>query len=117
MRCGRRVAQSASTVTESIGVATERQQAWLVASMQDRVKLAEGIGEEGVRAMAREKGYQTLFDGLDKLLPQGPDQVYRGQDGWVIAVESKGGTGQLGSAYAVHPGHSGVGHRIGEARF
>jgi hypothetical protein len=96
--------QSSLTAPESIGVATERQQAWLAASVQDRVKLAEGIGEEGARAMAREKGYEMVFDGLGRLLPQGPDQVYRGRDGWVITVEAKGGTGELGRAYGFTQG-------------
>jgi hypothetical protein len=98
--------QSGSEAPESIGAATERQKAWLAASLQDRVKLAEGIGDEGARAMAREKGYQTLFDGLDRLLPQGPDQVYRAQDGRVIVVEAKGGTGELSRAYGFTQGTS-----------
>lgn len=81
---------------------TPRQQTWLKASPQERAKIAESLGEEGGRAMAKSKGYEPIFDGFDKSIPQGPDQVYRAPDGRVIVYEAKGGSGQLGHAYG-HP--------------
>lgn len=78
---------------------TERQEAWLSASLQGRVKIAEAIGEEGARELARAKGYERLCDGLGKVLSQGPDQVYRASDGRIVVIEAKGGSGQLGHAY------------------
>lgn len=101
------VGQMPGTVSEPVAEGkiagpTVRQQEWLKASPQERVRMAEELGEEGARQMAKAKGYETLFDGVDRLLPQGPDQVYRAADGRVIVYEAKGGTGQLGHAYG-HP--------------
>lgn len=79
--------------------ATTRQRQWLAATPQERVRLAEALGEDGARKMARSKGFETLYDGLKKALPQGPDQVYQARDGRVIVYEAKGGSGQLGYAY------------------
>ncbi len=89
-------------VVGKIVAATARQQQWLAASLQERVRLAEALGEEGARTMAKSKGYEALYDGLESLLPQGPDQVYRAADSRVIVYEAKGGSGQLGHAYG-HP--------------
>lgn len=81
------------------GIGTERQQQWLAASLSDRVRLAEQLGEEGARGYARSRGWTPLHDGTDRTMIHGPDQVYRSGDGGVHVVEAKGGTGQLGKGY------------------
>jgi hypothetical protein len=81
---------------------TARQQAWLRATPEQRLKLAEELGEAGARMMAKKQGWQPLVDGLNKSIPQGPDQVYRTVDGMIHVVEAKGGSGQLSHAYG-HP--------------
>jgi hypothetical protein len=81
---------------------TAQQQAWLKATPEQRVKLAEELGEAGARLMAKKQGWQPLVDGLNKSIPQGPDQVYRAADGMIHVVEAKGGSGQLSHAYG-HP--------------
>jgi len=96
------VGQVADTLTAEKVVGTARQQQWLAATPQERVRLAEALGDEGARAMAKAKGYVSVYDGLGRMLPQGPDQVYRAADGRVILYEAKGGAGRLGHAY----GHS-----------
>jgi hypothetical protein len=42
------------------------------------------------------------MDGTKRGIPQGIDQVYRGSNGLIHAIEAKGGTSQLGHAYG-HP--------------
>jgi len=81
---------------------TPRQQEWLQATLEQRVRLAEEIGEQGARQLAHSKGWQAVFDGSEKSIPQGLDQVYRDADGFVHVVEAKGGGSQLGHAYG-HP--------------
>ena len=82
--------------------ATPRQQAWLKASINERVLLAEDIGEEGGRAFAKSKGWTPVYDGKSWSMVHGPDQVYRGTDESVHMIEAKGGTSQLGKGYG-HP--------------
>lgn len=79
-----------------------RQQAWLKATVDQRVKLAEQLGDEGARTFAKAKAWTPVFDGTGRGLVQGPDQVYRASDGMVHVIEAKGGSGQLGHAYG-HP--------------
>ncbi len=81
---------------------TKAQQAWLSATIPQRVKLAEEIGESGARQFAKSKGWSSLFSGVGRTLPQGPDQVYRATDGIVHVIEAKGGSSSLGHAYG-HP--------------
>lgn len=81
---------------------TPRQQAWLQATIDQRVRLAEQLGDEGARAFAQNKGWKPVFDGTARGLAQGPDQVYIGADDVVHVIEAKGGGGQLGHAYG-HP--------------
>ncbi len=83
---------------------TPRQRAWSEAPIGDRARIAEQLGDEGARAMAKSKRYETIFDGFDRAVPQGPDQVYRAGDGVVHVFEAKGGTGQLGHAYGYPQG-------------
>lgn len=109
------VVTAENVAAEKIGSATVRQQLWLTATPQERVRLAEALGEEGARKMARSLGHQTLFDGLKKTLPQGPDQVYLAKDGRVIVYEAKGGSGQLGPCLRLPPRLARVGCRISEA--
>lgn len=85
---------------------TARQQAWLKASVHQRVKLAEQLGDEGARAFAKAKGWSPVFDGTARGVVQGPDQVYRAADGAVHVIEAKGGSGQLGRAYGHAQGSS-----------
>lgn len=98
------VVTAEKVAAEKVDQPTARQRQWLAATPQERVRLAEALGEEGARKMARSKGYQTLYDGLKKTLPQGPDQVYQAADGRVVVYEAKGGSGQLGHAYGYPQG-------------
>jgi hypothetical protein len=85
---------------------TARQQAWLKATVDQRVKIAEQLGDEGARAFAKAKGWSPVFDGTARGAVQGPDQVYRAIDGAVHVIEAKGGSGQLGRAYGYTQGSS-----------
>ncbi len=95
------VAASTSEVGQS-APGTARQQAWLKATVDQRVKLAEQVGDEGARSFAKAKTWNPVFDGTGRALIQGPDQVYLGSDDLVHVIEAKGGSGQLGHAYG-HP--------------
>jgi hypothetical protein len=98
------VTQSAEEGVNTVG--TARQQAWLRASINERVKLAERLGDDGARAFAKVKGWTPVFDGVERGVIQGPDQVYRAADDVVHVIEAKGGTGQLGRAYGYVQGSS-----------
>ena len=79
---------------------TPAQQSWLKATdLNERIKMAEQIGEDGARRLARSKGWVPLLEEGKKTVPQGPDQIYRGKNGIVHVVEAKGGSSQLGHAY------------------
>ena len=56
---------------------TPRQTEWLSATIDQRVKIAEQIGEEGGCGIAAAKGYEPILDGTMKTLRQGPDWVGR----------------------------------------
>lgn len=84
--------------------ATPAQQAWLKATVYERSKIAEQIGEDGARRLSRSQGWVPLLEEGKKTVPQGPDQIYRSQNGIVHVVEAKGGSGQLGHAYGYPQG-------------
>lgn len=89
----------------SVRKSTVVQRSWLNAlADQQRARISERIGDDGARAMAKANGYETVFDGFDRLLQQGPDQVYRAGDGRLIVYEAKGGSSPLGSAYGYRQG-------------
>lgn len=99
------VGQSQTTMAvEKAVTGTVRQQAWLASTPNERMRLAEMIGDDGARVMAKAKGYDVIYDGSGRTLRQGPDQVYRGKDGRIIVYEAKGGSGQLGHAYGYPQG-------------
>jgi len=83
---------------------TARQREWLTATINERVRLAELLGEEGARAYAGKKGYEPILTKADKSLPQGFDQVYRARDGSIVVIEAKGGTSAIGRAYGCQQG-------------
>lgn len=83
---------------------TSNQEKWLKASPQQRIEIAEEIGEDGARRLARSKGWVPLLEEGKKMFPQGPDQIYRGSEGIVHVVEAKGGGSQLGHAYGYPQG-------------
>lgn len=85
--------------TDALAGATPRQRAWLRATPEERVTLAEKLGEDGARAFARQRGWKPVFDGVGRTLRQGPDQVWRDADGIVHVLEAKGGTSQVARAY------------------
>ena len=94
-----------STVGNEISAGTQRQQAWLKASLNQRIKIAEQLGDEGARRLAKSKGWTSLFDGKVRGIPQGPDQVYLADD-LIHVVESKGGSSPLGRSYGYVQGSS-----------
>lgn len=83
---------------------TPRQQAWLRATPEERVGLAEKLGDDGARAFGRQRGWQPVFDGAGRTLPQGPDQVWRSADDVVHVIEAKGGGSPLNNAYGYRQG-------------
>jgi hypothetical protein len=87
-------------------VGTSRQEEWLHASINERVKLAETIGEEGAREYAKSNSWTPVQDGNGRSMIHGPDQVYRSPDGTVHVVEAKGGSSQLGKGYGYAQGSS-----------
>lgn len=93
-------AQTASKTLPSN--ATARQRGYLKASIPERVKLAEELGEAGARRFASVKGWKPVFDGVGRTIAQGPDQVYRGVDDVIHVIEAKGGTSPLSRAFG-HP--------------
>jgi hypothetical protein len=100
----------AQTVVEPASAAatsaTARQQAWHNASINERVLLAEDLGEEGGRAFAKAKGWTTVYDGKSWSMVHGPDQVYRAANDTIHMIEAKGGSGQLGTGYGHLQGSS-----------
>ena len=95
---------ASAIVDEAKSVATPRQQEWLKATPEQRVGLSELLGDEGARALAKKNGYETICDGLNRTLPQGPDQAYRATKGRVVVFEAKGGSSPLGHAYGYQQG-------------
>ncbi len=83
---------------------TDRQHEWMKATDQERIQLAERIGEEGAHAFAAKQGYKPLLTKGDKSLSQGFDQVYQARDGSIVVIEAKGGTSPLGRAYGCQQG-------------
>jgi hypothetical protein len=81
-----------------------RQSQWLQASLEERVRLAEHLGEEGAEAFAAKKDYKPLLRNGDKVLRQGFDQVYRAKDGSIVVIEAKGGTSAISRAYGCQQG-------------
>lgn len=104
------IASSAPTVSVAEpGVQTKSgptpsQKAWLKAADYQRIKIAEQIGEIGARQLSESNGWITLLEEGHNIFPQGPDQIYQGQDGTVHVVEAKGGSSQLGHAYGYRQG-------------
>lgn len=94
----------AARVAEKGGAITPRRQEWLRATLEQRVGLSESLGEEGGRALAKKSGYEAICDGLDRTLPQGPDQGYRAADGRIVVYEVKGGSSPLRRAYGYQQG-------------
>jgi hypothetical protein len=96
------------TATQSLPASssqiTAAQREYLAATPEQRVKLAERLGERGAAAMAEKKGYQPILTGEQKSVRQGFDQVYRAADGRVVVVEAKGGTSPLGRGYGAEQG-------------
>ncbi len=78
---------------------TPRQQSWLRATLEERARMAESLGEDGARTFAESRGYTPLLDGTSRSLRQGLDQVYTTADGTVHVLEAKGGGSPLNKAY------------------
>lgn len=97
-------AAPAATQVGQPAAGTPRQHAWLKATIEQRIRLAEQLGDEGARTFAKSKGWDSVFDGTARTVMQGPDQVYRGSDGLVHVIEAKGGSGQLGRGYGYSQG-------------
>ena len=95
-----------TTEKGAASVGTALQQKWLSASVNERMKLAEQLGDDGARAFAKAKRWTPVFDGVGRGVTQGPDQVYQAADNVVHVIEAKGGSGQLGRAYGHAQGSS-----------
>lgn len=78
---------------------------WLNATPEERRQIAEEIGEAGAREYAARKGYVPIFDGRDRTVPQGPDQVYLDpRTGETVVIEAKGGSSPLDQGYGYQQG-------------
>ena len=73
---------------------------WLGASPQNRVYLAQTIGEEGTAKYAAERGWRQVLGSQRRSIGQGPDFVYLDRfSGKVRVLEAKGGTSPLKWTY------------------
>lgn len=80
-------------------IGTRRQRIWLKASPQQRIKLAEQLGDNGARIFAKNHKWIPVFDGTSRNITQGPDQVYRDLNGNIHVIEAKGGSSPLRQSY------------------
>ncbi|HWB54999.1 MAG TPA: hypothetical protein VG722_12425 [Tepidisphaeraceae bacterium] len=83
---------------------TPRQLTWLNATLDQRVRLAEDLGEEGAQAFASYKGAVPLLLPHQRTVPQGPDLIYEMPNGPIVAIEAKGGGSPLGYSYGFAQG-------------
>ena len=97
-------AQTATEIETPITSLTPKQLQWQQSSIQNRILIAEKIGEEGAKAFASVKGYEPILNDADKAIRQGFDQVYRAKDGSIVVIEAKGGTSPIGRAYGCEQG-------------
>ena len=74
---------------------------YLSASSDDeRRKIVEKIGEDGVARYAEQEKLKTLLDPRDRKMPTGPDSVYWSRkDGKLQVLEAKGGLSKTKSTY------------------
>ena len=80
------------------------QQQYLNATLDQRITIAESLGERGANEFAKKNGYESILTAEQKSLRQGFDQVYRAPDGRIVVVEAKGGTSPLGHGYGAEQG-------------
>ena len=96
----------------SDGIAVEpalsvEQIAWHNASLAERKIIAENIGEDGARSLARRSKYEVIYNGTEKGgISQGLDQVYRAPNGKIIVYEAKGGNAYVRQSYGEVQGTS-----------
>lgn len=92
---------------EIISRLSPEQQLWVQASDQERIKLAEEIGEKGARQYAQSQGWQPIYLGKDRQIRQGLDQVYWDPvTGKTIVIEAKGGSSPISRGYGYEQGTS-----------
>ncbi|MGB9620307.1 MAG: hypothetical protein ACPL7K_07835, partial [Armatimonadota bacterium] len=92
-------------LSDNIPPLTDRRPEWLEATPEQRLRIAEEIGEEGARVYAKRKGYEVIFDGTGRTVPQGLNQVYRDlRTGEIVVIEAKGGTSPLNQGYGYDQG-------------
>ena len=95
---GQAVTEVASEIAEVFYESLDPdQREWLKATPEERIRIAERIGETGAARWAEEQGLQRLR--VNKTIPQGVDQIYRASDGTIYVIEAKGGTSPLGRGY------------------
>ncbi len=80
---------------------------WLKATPEQRIPIAEHLGEQGARQYAQSQGWQPIYQGQDRQIRQGLDLVYQDPaTGKIIVIEAKGGTSPLGRGYGYEQGTS-----------
>jgi len=73
---------------------------YLAASINERSRWAEKIGEQGRARFAAERGWTPLLGSRNRGIKQGPDSVYWDpRSGRVRVLEAKGGTSQVKRGY------------------
>lgn len=93
-----------SSQTSSSPSATQKQQVYLGASLNERIRISEEIGEAGAEAFARSKGLSPLLLESQKSNIHGPDQIWTDSRGRIYVIEAKGGTGALKTGYGFTQG-------------
>ncbi len=69
---------------------------WIKATLNQRILLAEKIGEQGRARFAAERGWIKILGSRNRGIHQGPDSVYWDQrSGRLRVLEAKGGTSPL----------------------
>lgn len=98
------VLDPASVITEKqLRTLPDYRKEWLKATVFERQRLAEQIGEAGARLVCERQGWTCEMDGGFKAVRQGFDQVWSAGDR-VYVVEAKGGTSTLGTGYGYNQG-------------
>jgi hypothetical protein len=77
---------------------------WLAATPEERVLIAERIGERGAADFAAKHGRTPILTPEQKTVRQGFDRVDRARDGRIVVTEAKGGTSPIGRGYGAEQG-------------
>ena len=96
---------SGTTIAWPSAGPVDRSDRYLLASLGERKRIAERIGEDGVAKYAAQEKWKTLLDPRDRKMRTGPDSVYwNRKDGKLIVAEAKGGSSEPKQTYKSRQG-------------